>query len=86
MSKRKRGDDTQSHNLDDLLPAQKQQRRGGAHLPLAQCSKELVRAFKTAQGFERQKLGRRKRNAAGQDDIKEMMRIDSEIAALKVRL
>ena len=45
---------------------------------------KLGHAFKVSKGFERQKLGRRQKKAAAQDDQKDLVRIDSEIAALKV--
>ncbi|KAJ9620186.1 hypothetical protein H2203_007951 [Taxawa tesnikishii (nom. ined.)] len=45
--------------------------------------KLLARAFKTARGFERQKLGRRRKTAAARSDAKDVARIDAETAALK---
>lgn len=47
---------------------------------------KLGHAFKVAKGFERQKLGRRRKNAASQDKQEDIPRIDAEIAALKVRI
>ncbi|KAK4971184.1 hypothetical protein LTR66_011480 [Elasticomyces elasticus] len=58
------------------------QQRVEHKLDLAQ--KTLFRAFKTARGFERQKLGRRRKQAAGQNDGKNMARIHAEVEALKV--
>lgn len=46
--------------------------------------KLLFRAFKTAKGFERQKLGRRRKTASADDDTKDMERIDAEVTVLKV--
>nr|POF17880.1 protein bud22 [Quercus suber] len=45
---------------------------------------KLGHAFKTAKGFERQKLGRRRKTAAQESNAKDVQRIDAEIAALKV--
>ena len=56
-----------------------------AHLRLQQRFergvRELQRALKAARGFERQKLGRRRKNASEAD----VPKIESEVAALKVR-
>ena len=46
--------------------------------------KLLTRAFKTAKGSERQKLGRRRKTAAAKDDDKDIARIDAETVVLKV--
>lgn len=45
--------------------------------------KLLSRALKTAKGFERQKLGRRRKTAL-KDNAADVVRIDAEIDALKV--
>ncbi|GAB7349285.1 hypothetical protein MBLNU459_g8430t1 [Dothideomycetes sp. NU459] len=45
--------------------------------------KLLNRAFKTAKGFERQKLGRRRKTAISKSDAKDVARIDAETAAIK---
>jgi hypothetical protein len=47
---------------------------------------KLGHAFKVAKGFERQKLGRRRKNAVAQSNPKDVKRIDAEIEALKVRV
>lgn len=47
---------------------------------------KLGHAFKIAKGFERQKLGRRRKNAVSQQNDKDIARIDSEIVALKARI
>ena len=47
---------------------------------------KLGHAFKVAKGFERQKLGRRRKNAVSQNNPNDVKRIDAEIEALKVRL
>lgn len=44
----------------------------------------LNRAFKTAKGFERQKLGRRRKTACDKGDAKDVIRIDAEIESIKV--
>lgn len=45
---------------------------------------KLRHAFKIARGFERQKLGRRSKDATTGKGDKDGKRIDAEIAALKV--
>lgn len=44
---------------------------------------KIRHAFKISKGFERQKLGRRQKKAAAENNDKDVKRIDSEIAALK---
>lgn len=51
---------------------------------LDQGHKLLNRAFKTAKGFERQKLSRRRKTACDKSDAKDVVRIDEEIEAIKV--
>lgn len=51
---------------------------------IAHGQKLLARAFKTAKGFERQKLGRRRKTAGAKSDTKDITRIDAETEALKV--
>lgn len=46
--------------------------------------KLLNRAFRTAKGFERQKLGRRRKTAISKSDAKDVARIDAETEAIKV--
>ena len=46
--------------------------------------KLVSRAFKTAKGFERQKLSRRRKTACDKGDAKDVTRIDDEIEAIKV--
>ena len=46
---------------------------------------KLGHAFKVAKRFERQKLGRRHKDAVKQRNEKNEQRINAEIAALKVR-
>ena len=58
------------------------QRRVENKLDLGQ--KLVSRAFKTAKGFERQKLSRRRKNACEKGDAKDVARIDDEIEAIKV--
>jgi len=78
MSKRKR-DDEASPAANDF----RRQRRIVA--TFTQSAEKLAQAFKLARGFERQKLGRRKKNAVHEKDAKDEARIDAEVTALKVR-
>lgn len=52
---------------------------------LNQGAVKVGHAFKVAKGFERQKLGRRQKQAKQNSDAKAAERIDNEIEALKVR-
>ncbi|KAK4635775.1 hypothetical protein CLAFUW4_00706 [Fulvia fulva] len=82
MSKRKRGSDAEE---EDTLPAAtdfRRQRQIAA--TFEDSAKQLARAFKAGKGFERQKLGRRKKHAAAAKDDKDVERIDAEVAALKI--
>lgn len=45
---------------------------------------QLHKALKLARGFERQKLGRRQKDASQKNDDGELSRLANEIAALKV--
>lgn len=47
--------------------------------------KTLFKAFKFARGFERQKLGRRRKKAVEQQITEAVVRLDTEVAVLKVR-
>lgn len=51
---------------------------------LEQGKKVLTRNLKLARGFERQKLGRRQKDALAKHDTADNVRIEAEIAALKV--
>lgn len=81
MPKRKReaqNETTRIHHSDD----------GGDHRlspKIHHCRKLLQRSFKLAKGFERQKLGRRRKIAVQEQANKSTLRIDQEIEALKVR-
>jgi len=55
-----------------------------AEAKLVNGHKLIARAFKTARGFERQKLGRRRKTALAASNAKGVERIDAETAALKV--
>lgn len=81
MAKRKRdeGDDDE-HDERRLTAKQKR-----VEHKLKQGVTKVGHAFKIAKGFERQKLGRRRKTAAAQDGQKDVERIDLEIAGLKVR-
>ena len=54
------------------------------HKQLEQGKKILVRNLKLAKGFERQKLGRRQKDALTKHDTADSARIEAEIGALKV--
>lgn len=80
MPKRKREDDDDASG--DVVPSAQRQR---IQHKLKQGTVKLGHAFKVAKGFERQKLGRRRKTAGAQKKEKDVERIDAEIAALKVR-
>jgi hypothetical protein len=93
MSKRK----YQEISKDDVLPShlttsqRRQQQRFQAQLDNAQT--QLFRALKLARGFERQKLGRRQKDARGKSStensenkeksVKEIERLEGEVTTLK---
>jgi len=81
MPKRKR--DSDSPVVDASAAPSAQQQR--VQHKLQQGTVKLGHAFKVAKGFERQKLGRRRKNATAQREQKIVQRIDAEIDALKVR-
>lgn len=78
MAKRKRGEDEETTQTDCV------KRRRVQHKLKASTTK-LGHAFKVSKGLERQKLGRRRKNAVAQRDEKTVIRLDLEIEALKVR-
>ena len=59
------------------------QQRQVEHL-LEQGRKALFRSLKFARGFERQKLGRRQKTAKADKVESDVIRLDAEVAALKV--
>lgn len=59
------------------------QQRQVEHL-LEQSKKALFRSLKVARGFERQKLGRRQKTAKAEKAESDVIRLDAEVAALKV--
>lgn len=69
-------------SLDKKSRLQRQQLDGS----LDQSRKALFRALKIARGFERQKLGRRQKTAKAENNDADIVRLDAEVAALKVRL
>jgi hypothetical protein len=85
MSKRKRDDDTEeiTEKAPETVVADPKQKR--LQLKLHQGTVKLGHAFKIAKGFERQKLGRRQKTAAAAKNEKDAQRVETEIAALKVR-
>lgn len=80
MSKRKRDDDLQDAGGKPRKDFRKLRQIVGA---FNESAEQLAKAFKAAKGPERQKLGRRKKTATAQKDVKEAERIDAEVAALK---
>nr|POE64926.1 protein bud22 [Quercus suber] len=79
MPKRKRdGEDAESSSA----PLSAHQQR--FLFKFKQGTAKLGHAFKTAKGFERQKLGRRRKTAIDESNAKDVQRIDAEIAALKI--
>ena len=59
------------------------QQRQVEHL-LEQGKKALFKSLKVARGFERQKLGRRQKTAKAEKAEDDLIRLDAEVAALKV--
>lgn len=81
MPKRKRDGSVDADSGDVALGAQQQR----IQYKLKQGTMKLGHAFKVAKGFERQKLGRRRKSAVAEKGAKDVQRIDAEIVALKVR-
>lgn len=62
-------------------------RRAPQEMPesvLERCKKELSGALRIARGVERQKLGRRQKTAKESNAAAESVRLNTEVAALKV--
>lgn len=83
MPKRKREFEIPEAGSDDEDAGKSLRQRRVEH-KLDQGYKLLNRAFRTAKGFERQKLGRRRKTACEKSDAKDVARIDTEIEAIKV--
>jgi len=84
MPKRKRDTSADIASAEDAAaPLGASQQR--VQYKLKQGTVKLGHAFKVAKGFERQKLGRRRKAAVSEGKEKDVQRIDAEIAALKVR-
>jgi hypothetical protein len=81
MSKRKRNADEDEDTTGHAPDIRKQRRILHA---LSEGARQLAQAFKLAKGFERQKLGRRRKDADAEKDYRGMRRIDEEVVALKV--
>lgn len=77
MPKRKRSD------FKDDEERMQRRRKHDIQENLTQSKKLLHRALKTAKGFERQKLGKRLKNAASEGKSDEVARINREIETLK---
>ncbi|KAL1306110.1 hypothetical protein AAFC00_004227 [Neodothiora populina] len=82
MPKRKR-DGAESPAAESGEEQGKSMRQRRVEHKLEQGYKLLNRAFKTAKGFERQKLGRRRKTACEKGDSKDVQRIDAETEAIK---
>ncbi|CAK3995825.1 Hypothetical predicted protein [Lecanosticta acicola] len=78
MSKRKRSEDDETSSATASKDFRHQRQIVAT---FTQSAKELLRAFKNARGFERQKLGRRKKDAVKEGQNTD--RIDEEVKALK---
>lgn len=86
MSKRKhsdisRGSPSYSTSLSDKGPGIQRQQLNGI---LDNGKTALFRSLKVTRGFERQKLGRRKKIAKSENNEKDIARLDAEVVALKV--
>ena len=85
MSKRKYAEISGREAISNGSPGKKLglQQRQVEHL-LEQGKKALFRSLKVARGFERQKLGRRQKTAKAEKAETDIIRLDAEVAALKV--
>lgn len=81
MSKRKREADEEEDADTKGAGSRDFRRQRQIMATFSQSAQPLEQALKLARGFERQKLGRRKKTARGDQDI--ATRIDAEVAALK---
>lgn len=79
MAKRKR-DEVESSGAGNHVKRQRVQHKIKVGIT------KIGHAFKISKGLERQKLGRRRKQALANNKALDVERIDSEIAALKVRL
>ena len=84
MSKRKFADisgksSISNEDQDQASGLQQRQIEGS----LDQGKKALFRALKVARGFERQKLGRRQKNAKAENAEADITRLEAEVVALK---
>lgn len=83
MTKRKRSSNDDSGDYNERSDASWSLQTMRVMQSIEQGKKLLNRALKLAKGFERQKLGRRRKIAQDQKDEAETKRIDSEVEALK---
>jgi hypothetical protein len=79
MPKRKRG-------VGQDGPSEQDRKKTAVERQIVLGKRELTKTLKVVKGFERQKLGRREKDARAKADNAEMERIDLEIAALKVNI
>ena len=77
------GTETSSYDVSDRTSRLQRQQLEGL---LEQGTKALFRSLKLARGFERQKLGRRQKQAKAQNNEVDISRLNAEVAALKVSL
>lgn len=66
-------------------PPEEDRQRADLERQIQLGKRQLTRNLKLAKGFERQKLGRREKDARAKKDDKEIAKIEAEIQALKVR-
>lgn len=83
MPKRKR-EGAESPEASSCEEQTKSMRQRRVEHKVDQGHKILNKAFKTAKGFERQKLGRRRKTACEKGDRQDVERIDAETEAIKV--
>jgi hypothetical protein len=78
MPKRKRGAGQEG-------PSEEERKTAGVERQIVLGKRELTKSLKLAKGFERQKLGRREKDAKAKKAQDDVAKIEQEITALKVR-
>lgn len=84
MPKRKRDGEWDAPTAETTKEQSISMRQHRVEAKITNGHKLLNRAFRTAKGFERQKLGRRRKTAIAKSDAKDVARIDAETEAIKV--
>jgi hypothetical protein len=84
MPKRKRADDEGGARTEEPEKQRLTLRAARLEQKIEHGSLLLSRALKTARGFERQKLGRRQKQARSKNDRPQLARLEDEVQALKV--